>query len=135
MPHRSLVLYLRSVEECVRGLGSVYVERYEEEFLGSERVNLRMRIRFQTGAMLEVNEALVASGSEIQHLGYRYHFQDATNTTVFRYDNTPHFPGIPTFPDHKHSLGEVVACGKPDLTEAIGEAQAWDAAHRLQDGP
>ena len=84
--------------------------------------------------MLEVNEAVVSSGEEIQHLGYRYHFQDATNTTVFRYDNTPHFPEIATYPHHRHSIGGVAASGKPALTDAIREVQTWDAAHWLKDG-
>jgi len=49
--------YLDSVEATVRNLEGVYVERYEEEILTVNRVNLRIRIRFQTGHMLEVNES------------------------------------------------------------------------------
>jgi hypothetical protein len=45
--------YLKSIEQAIRKLEGVYVERYEEEILTVNRVNLRIRIRFQTGYMLE----------------------------------------------------------------------------------
>jgi hypothetical protein len=34
---------------------------------------------------------------------YRVHLQDRSNQCVFRYDNAPHFPALPTFPHHKHT--------------------------------
>lgn len=52
--------YLGSVEACMRKLKDVYVERYEEEFITNARINLRIRIRFMTGHLLEINEAVVA---------------------------------------------------------------------------
>jgi hypothetical protein len=41
--------YLESVEDTIGKLEDAYVERYEEEILTAYRVNLRIRIRFQTG--------------------------------------------------------------------------------------
>nr|WP_253881088.1 MULTISPECIES: DUF6516 family protein [Microcystis] len=38
----------------------------------------------------------------MEFLDYRYHFQDEQNNLVFRYDSTPHFPNLSTFPHHKH---------------------------------
>ena len=69
--------YLRDVETAVRGLEGAYVERYEEEILSPSRVNLRIRVRFPGGHLFEINEALVAEGCYMSHLGYRYHFQDS----------------------------------------------------------
>ena len=40
----------------------------------------------------------------IDHLLYRYHFQDKNNDLIFRYVNTPHFPGLNTYPNHKHDI-------------------------------
>ena len=42
-----------------------YVERYEEEHLTSNRVNLRIRIRFADGYLLELNESAVVEGEDI----------------------------------------------------------------------
>jgi hypothetical protein len=122
MLHDILVQYLRSVENAVRGLANSYVERYEEEHLTSNRVNLRIRIRFADGYLLELNESAVVEGEDIRHLGYRYHFQDKKNNLIFRYDNTPHFPDLESYPNHKHSSSGVIATKKPSIIEAIREA-------------
>jgi hypothetical protein len=114
--------YLRDVEAVVRRLEGAYVERYEEEILSVNRVNLRIRVRFQTGHMLELNEAVIAEADHIKRLGYRYHFQDEQNNLVFRYDNTPHFPGLENFPHHKHTPDKVANAVTPSILKVIEEA-------------
>ena len=52
MLHDSLRRYLREVEKALIDLGGIYVERYEEEILSPSRINLRLRIRFKSGATL-----------------------------------------------------------------------------------
>jgi hypothetical protein len=121
--------YLDSVEGTVRNLEGVYVERYEEEILTVNRINLRIRIRFQTGHILEVNESIIGEKDQIIHLDYRYHFQDTKNNMVFRYDNTPHFPELATYPHHKHLPEEVIPFDQPSISEVIEEARslaAWN---------
>jgi len=116
--------YLNEVEGAVRNLQGAYVERYEEEILTADRINLRIRIRFQTGHMLEINESIIGEKSQIIHLGYRYHFQDAKNNMVFRYDNTPHFPELDSFPHHKHLYDGVIPFDQPSIVEVIDEAKS-----------
>jgi len=115
--------YLDNVEGAVRNLEGVYVERYEEEILTVNRINLRIRIRFQTGHMLEVNESIIGQKDQIIHLGYRYHFQDTKNNMVFRYDNTPHFPELETYPHHKHLPDGVIPIDQQSIIEVIEEAR------------
>lgn len=119
-----LAQYLGNVETAVRGIQNANVERYEEEILSSDRINLRIRIRFANGYLLEMNEAVIVENGQISHLGYRYHFQDQNNRLVFRYDDTPHFPNIPSFPHHKHTPIAVEAARKPSIIEVINEATA-----------
>jgi len=120
----NLSKYLNKVEGAVRNLQGAYVERYEEEILTADRLNLRIRIRFQTGHMLEINESIIGEKSQIIHLGYRYHFQDAKNNMVFRYDNTPHFPELETYPHHKHLSDGVIPFDQPSIIEVIEEAKS-----------
>ena len=115
--------YLQDIEAGVRNLGGAYIERYEEEIVAFNRVNLRIRARFPTGHMLELNEAVVGERGQINHLGYRYHFQDKQNNLVFRYDNTPHFPGLEGFPHHKHVPDQVTGVKKPSILTVIDEAK------------
>ena len=115
--------YLGDVATDVRELENAKVERYEEEILAANRVNLRIRIRFLSGYLLELNEAAIVEAGHIRHLGYRYHFQNGQNNLVFRYDNTPHFPEINSFPHHKHLKDNVVAVDKPSILKVIEEAR------------
>jgi hypothetical protein len=73
MLHELLAQYLTAVENALMALDDVYVERYEEEILTPERANLRIRLRFSAGHMLEINEAVTVEGSVLEHLDYRYH--------------------------------------------------------------
>ncbi len=42
------------------GIQNAHVERYYEvEILSSDRINLRIRIRFANGCLLEMNEAVI----------------------------------------------------------------------------
>ena len=123
LPHDSLERYFAEIETAVAQL-SAYAESYVEEILTAERANLRIRLRFKNGALLEINEALIIENGALKSLGYRYHLQRANNELLFRYDNTPHFPDLPSFPHHKHLRDAVVAASKPDLLDVLKEAKA-----------
>ena len=115
--------YLARTERAVLECPDAYIEHYLEEVLTPERVNLRIRIRFDGGHLLEISEAIVADGDCLVFLDYRYHYQDENNQLIFRYDSTRHFPEISTFPHHKHlSDNSVVASEKPEMEQVIKEA-------------
>jgi hypothetical protein len=122
MLHDVLSQYLDGIESAVKSLNNVYIERYEVEILTSDRVNLRIRIRFTQGHLFELNEAVITENENVNHLGYRYHFQDDENKVLFRYDNTPHFPELETFPNHKHLEEKVISSEKPSSRDVILEA-------------
>ena len=123
MLHDILSQYLGDIEGSIRRLEGANVERYEEEVLTSSRANLRIRVRFLSGHLLEVNEAIVIEADQIKHLGYRYHFQDQQNNLIFRYDNTPHFPDLKSFPHHKHVKNKVEESDEPLILYVIKEAK------------
>ena len=121
MLHEALKNYLSEIEQAILSYPEIYVERYLEEILTLERVNLRIRLRFQQRYLLEINEAVIVAGNELSFLDYRYHCQDERNNLVFRYDSTPHFPNLPSFPHYKHLSNEVVACEKPEIKAVLQE--------------
>jgi hypothetical protein len=122
--------HLSEVEAVVRKLKEVYVERYEEEILTDNRVNLRIRIRFKSGYLLELNEANMVEESAIIRLYYRYHFQDEKHRLVFRYDNAPHFPGFENFPHHKHLPDKVTDTIASSILNVIEEANDVESSDR-----
>ena len=78
-------------------------------------------MRFADGSLLELNEAVIAEANVIEHLDYRYHLQDVRKRLLFRYDNTPHFPDIDTFPHHKHVRNSVGPSTRPSVRQVIEE--------------
>lgn len=124
MQHKVLANYLEQVEQAILKCSHAYVEHYTEEIITPERANLRIRIRFENGHLLEINEAVVVQNGVIVSLDYRYHCQDKHNQLIFRYDNTPHFPGLSSYPHHKHLPDSVVVTGRPDIELIIDEVMA-----------
>jgi hypothetical protein len=76
---------------------------------------LRARLALANGSQLEFSEYVQqSSAGEIVVITYSYHWTDANNQLITRWDNTPHFPDLPGFPDHMHdgATGEVTT-GQP----------------------
>jgi hypothetical protein len=72
--------------------------------------HLRARLTLVDGSQLEFSEYMQRSpAGEIAVITYSYHWVDAANQLITRWDNTPHFPDLPGFPDHMHDgvTGEV----------------------------
>ena len=115
--------YLDRVEREIVQCNKAYIENYDEEILSSSRVNLRLRLRFSQNHLLEINEAIIVQDKSLKFFAYRYHFQDANNQLIFRYDSTPHFPNLPNFPYHKHLPNDVIDADKPDITLVIMEVR------------
>ena len=71
MLHDKLKDYLNAVEQTILQTNHAHVERYVEEILTSERINLRIRLRADNGHLLEIHEAVVIADGELMHLDYR----------------------------------------------------------------
>ena len=69
MLREALRTYLKDVEKAILSLNDAYIERYEEEILTQERTNLRIRVRFQSGYLLELNEAVIVRLASIEKPG------------------------------------------------------------------
>lgn len=68
----------------------------------------RARIRFLDDSVLEFSEFIEKSSeNEIQLVTYSYHWVNAQNTLLRRWDNTPQFPKSENAPHHVH-VGEQV---------------------------
>ena len=65
MLHDTLLKYLEQIESAVHELEDVYIELFEEEILTPERVNLRIRVRFYNGCLLEINESVICKAKLI----------------------------------------------------------------------
>jgi len=117
--------YFTAVRHLLQNVCQARAERYEEQVLSGNRGNLRIRLRFADQALLEISEALVLVVGEPQWLSYRYHYQDPSMGLVFRYDNAPHHPEVPTHPDHRHIGDDVLASPHPSIEQVLQEVQTF----------
>ena len=115
--------YANWVAETLKSFTDIIVD-YElsvEEATPAEGL-VRGRIVFVDGSQLEFLEYVVVSKSDISRLKYRYHYADPDGKLVFRYDNAPHHPEVPSHPHHKHTGdGKVVPAAPPTLRSILEE--------------
>lgn len=83
---------------------------------------IRASLYFVDGTVLHFRE-FVNVQHNIERYMYVYQYQKADGTLVFRYDNTPHFPDVSSFPHHKHLGSEVnvMMAIPPDLKSVLAE--------------
>ena len=82
------------------------------------------RLRFYDGSSLVFEERVVLTeGVEKAH--YRYHYQRADGSLVFRYDNAPHHPELPNFPYHVHIEDRVEPADPPDLHDVLRKIDGY----------
>ncbi|GBO51668.1 hypothetical protein APA_909 [Pseudanabaena sp. lw0831] len=122
MSRNSFRDYCDRIDQLLEVYPNVYVENYNATILSSERANLKLRLRFYFKYLLSISEALVVVDDQIKAIDYRYHFQDGQNNLIFRYDNTPHFPSLSSFPHHKHLPDRVISCDQPNIAMVIQDA-------------
>ncbi|MBD2176057.1 hypothetical protein H6F42_03865 [Pseudanabaena sp. FACHB-1998] len=125
MSRNSFRDYFDQVDQLLEVYPNVYVENYNATILSSERANLKLRSRFYFKYLFSISEALIVVDDQIMVIDYRYHFQDGQNNLIFRYDNTPHFPNLSSFPHHKHLEDFVVSSDQPSITMVIQDAIAF----------
>ena len=125
MSRKLIQAYLDETEELLLNCSNAYIEEYSAVILTTERANLRIRIGFAIRYLLAVSEAFVVVDNQIKYIDYRYHFQDEQNSLIFRYDSTPHFPNLSSFPHHKHLFDNVIACEKPHIADVLQEVMEF----------
>jgi Family of unknown function (DUF6516) len=122
MSREALKAYFEQVEQRLLTLPNAYVELFNVVILTSERANLKLRVRFKGKFLLAISEALFVIDNQLLQIDYRYHFQDEKNELIFRYDSTPHFPGLLSSPHHKHLPDVVITADKPEIMQVLQEA-------------
>ena len=120
-----ITVYLRSIENTINSssvvrTSSLYKDEREDEILF-----LRGDIRFTDGSYLHFREFVqIKVDLPPNPYTYAYHYQDVEEKLIFRYDNAPHYPELPSAPHHKH-IGEkdVISASPPNLEEVIHEIE------------
>lgn len=107
--------YLASIKARLLSDPAILDFRIVRERLTLTDAHLRVRLTLTDASRLEFSEyAQRAISGKIEVVTYSYHWADAEDNLIRRWDNTPHFPNLPNFPHHIH-LGSTdkVEPGQP----------------------
>jgi hypothetical protein len=120
----TIIEYLEEVKESLLTNTSVgNLEIIRERATASDGY-LRGRLTFIDGSSLQFSEYIQRrSDTEIQVATYSYNWVDIENQLICRWDNTPHFSGLPNFPHHIHrsNIGEAEPGKLMDIFIVIDE--------------
>jgi hypothetical protein len=113
--------YLSWLENTLRSRQDFTIEEIMSDIFFAGGL-FRARIRFYDNSTFYAAEELESQRQrDIRRVEYAFHYQASDGTLIFRYDNSPHFPDLPTFPSHKHTPEGVIAAEAPDLTDVLRE--------------
>jgi len=98
--------YFSEIQNLLRG--SAFIENVDVKYdAKSKTVGLiHGNIGMVDGSTLQFLELIDRKDNEIIRPKYRFHFMDSADKMIFRYDNAPHHPEVPTYPHHKHIRDE-----------------------------
>lgn len=80
-------------------------------------------VTFIDSSRLIFFEFLRQTATRLDREKYRYHYMDANNQSLFRYDDAPHHPGVATFPHHKHLPTGVTDSPAPKFADVLAEVE------------
>ena len=121
--------YFRQVDALIANTGIVHSSSMTYDKRSTYVGFIRGSVYFLDGSVLHLRE-FVSVQHGVERYMYAYHYQRSDSTFLFRYDNTPHFPGLPSFPHHKHEGTEstVLSASPVDLQVVLTEIQGLMAA-------
>jgi hypothetical protein len=121
----SLWSYLARLEDTIRSRKDITIESLTIVNRVFDAV-FKAKLRFLDDSHLVIGEDIEAVGQHgIRRISFLFHYQRANGSLVFRYDNSPHYPQLSTFPSHKHTEADVVAADPPALTDVLNEIDVW----------
>lgn len=84
----------------------------------------RARVSFWDSSFLTIDEVIDTKLGYPEILRYSYTYLKGSEH-IFRYDNAPHYPELPTFPHHKHVGPNEIpqASQKPTLNQVFKEIE------------
>ena len=118
--------YFRHIASCIASADIVHSSSITYDKRSSYVGFIRGNIYFLDGSLLHLRE-FVNVQHGVERYMYVYQYQSPTDVFVFRYDNTPYFPTLPTFPHHRYAGSEtnVMAAWPPDLPTLFAEVRRY----------
>jgi len=115
--------YFDQLENIINSCGYIQTKIVHKDKRSDYVGYFRADLYFHDDSLLHVREFISTRVGVVKGT-YTYHYQDSSNRIIFRYDNTEHFPDLPNFPHHKHTISGPVGTFEPNLQDVIDEIVA-----------
>jgi hypothetical protein len=122
MPATTFLEYARSIKRVLDAAvetGEATVVSIRMDQRSSLRGLIAGLLQFNDASELHLREFVDASLAE-PRLVYAYHYQDANQQLIFRYDNAAHRPSL-SQAEHKHTPAGVELAPTPTLAQIVDE--------------
>lgn len=114
-----ITTYFVQIESVIQTFPNIRSYSLRKKIYNTKQGYIGGTITFTNGYRLEFVE--VKNTDIANKVKYRYHYMDANQTMIFRYDNAPHHKHILTFLHHKHSAHDVQEADEPTLYDVLIE--------------
>lgn len=122
----SIENYLQQLRNVIEACSVVQWFNLIPEKRGLYEGFIRGEIKFVDGSVLYLRE-FVDVEITVDRDMYSYHYMDALESLIFRYDNTGHHQklNLPTYPHHKYEGSEdnILASEAPMLADVLKEIE------------
>ena len=113
--------YLRRVADVFMSAGVESLEELTIADVENDQGILVTTMRFPGNRRLSVRVQASVQDDRPDLRSYSIHFMDDGDNTIFRYDNSRHFPGAGDSPHHKHEGESVFICPQPTIRQIRNE--------------
>ncbi len=117
--------YFESLQRSIQQNSAIsFAEEPTAQAFDLYRGLFRVRVSFWDESHLTIDEVIDTTSGYPEILRYSYTYVKG-QIHLFRYDNAPHYPALPTFPHHKHIGAEEIpqAALKPTLSQGFKEIE------------
>ena len=114
--------YFLSVEASLHQCPFQIAIDFKTEVFDLTKGYFKAKITFWDNSVLFLFEYVLIEKNRPEIITYRYHHQDSNAKLIQRWDNAPHYPGLPHFPEHLHSLASVSGCNRPEIDWVLEQA-------------
>ena len=121
-----LFRYLSRLYDTIHSRGDIEIEDFDAPQPSRSLGRIAGRLRFYDGSLLDFAEEVELSRErQIVKIYYKYHYQRADGSLLFRYDNAPHHPDLPNFPCHVHIEDRVQPADPPDVQDVLRKIDGY----------
>ncbi|MFZ3064621.1 MAG: DUF6516 family protein [Nitrospirota bacterium] len=120
-----ILRFVENIEKTIASNPIVLSSDIQKQFgPENETVYLKGSLLFIDLSILEIAIFANKLHNEVFIDKYRFHYMDKEGHILFRYDNAPHHPEIPSFPHHKHISNKIVPSNLTSLKDVLNEITA-----------